>query len=787
MRQDPLVKAERILFGKQVAEGLARAGRMLEAVESDVTLTAEEVEELAQLPTLKALEEQLPNTVWKVFRSGFSKEEWDELVASEACILSESRAQLRTLWLKRHKQRLDESCETAIDLTVRDEDEVEEQSTLVNSCTVAVQKLLDRVGMNARGTVKRVVKARNSADDLPLAKAKGGKKRVEIEGEVQVEGEQQVEQEGSDRVVRQKQKSKAKSKAKEKRKTSTASELSFDEEGEDADAEDDMFIALQPEKDKEEEEAEEAELEDDANDNGSDHHLKSVFGQMLEDVPIVAAMLKEAAAGQVVLNVGPVCAPDLKLASEDACKALLANVEELSRCLRTLPDADEVPPVERWGALLKWWRLVEQALSITGLFDYLRGMRRGKKMVERYAGIVKRLKKDVEEGKALSFIQAKKYDRLGRFLLKFPGFVNQFQLVSLADWQQKLGPQNVVLMDAIEDVLSMEEAIFWSEKVVPAQEEQPVAGMMEEQVFNAFEGQVVEQLDLNQGFRSDGMEVEALDEPQFEDDAQPPAPPVVEEEECLKCGLKAQTVFLECDGPGDDHSFCWKCDGYSGPPPDELPFPGCNDDTTIKTYVFCAEHLKLECCVRPFESYKQRGGELNVGDFVNQVQAVEARFTVELFAAPPEQRQFSAVVPIEPNGWCMFVAAAKGVGLEWDVLVREMVTFARGYLRKKANVVALDDIENVRRLWNELDPLDSDSVQEFWASEAADHLIPMLAAHLDAKDKRAVQFRVWVIGKDGALEMTKLVYPEGDAGQFKRVVDLLKTNKIVEHCDLLKK
>ena len=778
--QDPLVKAERMLFGKRIAKGLARAGRALKAVESDVTLSAEEVEELARLTTLKALEERLPAKAWKVFRSGFSEEKWDELVTSEACILSESRAQLRTLRLKRHKQRLDESCETAIDLTVRDEDEVEEQSTLVNSCTVAVQKLLDRVGMNARGTVKRVVKARNPADDLPLAKAKGGgKKRVEIEGE--------PPQEENDRVVKQKQKSKAKSKAKEKRKVSTASEMSFEEEGEDANAEDDMVVALQPEKDKEEAEGE-AEEEEDAEPEDA-NGLKSVFNRMREDVPVVAAMLKEAASGQgqVVLNVGHVCSPVVELLSGNACKALLANVDQLSRCLTTSFDVpDEVPLAEHWGVLLKWWRLVKRAISIAGLFEHLRGMRKGKKMEERYDRIVKRLKK--KEG-VLSYGYARRHDRLGQFLLKYPRFVNQLQLVSLADWEQTAGPQNVALMDAVEDILSAEEVAFWSKNVVgDAQQGQPapappVPAMVE--VFDAFEGQVDDdQLDQDRHFR-DSMEVEAPDEPDFEDDA----PAVVEEEECPKCGLKAQTVFLLCDGPGKKHFFCWKCDGYSGPPPLELPFPGCDDGTiTIKSYVFCAEHLKLEYCTRPYELYKKtktKGRKLmKIGDFVNHVQADEARQMVAIFTSP--ERQFS-VVAIDPDGWCTFVAAAKGIDMDWRVLVKEMKAFAREYFKSDDNAAPLEDPQEARQLWNQLDPRKKKSVQAFWSSDAADLVVPMLAAHLNAVDTRAVQFRVWMIDEKGELAMTKLVNPEGEMSEFKKVVDLLKTNKIVEHYDLLKK
>lgn len=513
--QEPLVKAERVFFFKRVSDGLARVGRILKAFESDETLDAEEMADLAKLTMLKALEERLPVRVWKVFQSCFSQEEWDELVASEACILSESRAQLRTLWLKRQKQRLDESCETAIDLTIRDEDELEDQFTLVNSCTASIQKLLDRVGMNARGTVKRVPKVL-SRDPV---KAQGCKKRVEVEA---------VDVEGNVCVVKQKPKPKPKVNGKEKRKVSTASELSFDEDDADADADDNMVIALQPEKEKEEEEAEpedepeEEEDDDDASD--SLQQLKIVFDRMRKDVTIVEIMLNEAASGQVILNVGPVCPPDLNLASKDACTVLLANAEQLSRCL-SFPEAGEVPPAERWGVLLKWWRLVEHAFSIAGLFKHLREMRRGKKsMAERYAVILKRLKKKDEQKEVLSYNQARKYDQLGRFLLKFPRFMYQLQLVSLSDWQQKAGPQSESLMKAIKDVLSMEEANFWSEKKV----EQPVeVVIVEEGVSYQFERQFLEQLDLSQGFRGNVMEDEVLDELDFEDDSNTAVPPVV--------------------------------------------------------------------------------------------------------------------------------------------------------------------------------------------------------------------------------------------------------------------
>ena len=101
--------------------------------------------------------------------------------------------------------------------------------------------------------------------------------------------------------------------------------------------------------------------------------------------------------------------------------------------------------------------VAEWSFSVTGLFAHLRGMRKGKKTLrERYVVLMKRLK--AEEGKVLSFKQAERYDRLGSFLLHFPRFVLQLQLVSLADWHQKFGAK--VLMDSLESLLDEEQLQF---------------------------------------------------------------------------------------------------------------------------------------------------------------------------------------------------------------------------------------------------------------------------------------------------------------------------------------
>ena len=136
--------AERAWFAKRLREGLTRTRGVLRAIKNDaLDGDDDDFERLAQLMSVRAVMEALAGLPGEVFRSWFS----DKL---EASIASESQGRLRTLRLKRQKHLLDVSCKCAIDLTVRDEEEVGEQSTLVQGCTTAVQALLSRVGMNAR-------------------------------------------------------------------------------------------------------------------------------------------------------------------------------------------------------------------------------------------------------------------------------------------------------------------------------------------------------------------------------------------------------------------------------------------------------------------------------------------------------------------------------------------------------------------------------------------------------------------------------------------------------------
>jgi hypothetical protein len=77
--------------------------------------------------------------------------------------------------------------------------------------------------------------------------------------------------------------------------------------------------------------------------------------------------------------------------------------------------------------LIQWWRLAARSCETAGIFSRLRlekQKRGGERIQVRYAALKT----------GLSFAQASKYDRLGRFLLDWPEFRFQTKLVTLAHW-----------------------------------------------------------------------------------------------------------------------------------------------------------------------------------------------------------------------------------------------------------------------------------------------------------------------------------------------------------------
>jgi hypothetical protein len=241
-------------------------------------------------------------------------------------------------------------------------------------------------------------------------------------------------------------------------------------------------------------------------------------------------------------------------------------------------------------------------------------------------------------------------------------------------------------------------------------------------------------------------------------------------EKCDDCGLVGGVVFLSCDA-GKQHFFCWRCNGYSSAPLDKVTYPG--SEIRISTYVFCREHLdELESCQRPYKEYLKLAGEnaQSIQDFVNAVQAEEARHMARIFSA-----EF-ALVPVKPNGWCMFSCVALAVRAELAEVVGRMKKFAPSYFRRKEAPCVVENRQTCLTLWKELDVNTQSTIDAFWSSEAGDLLIPMMAECLD------VTICTWSI-QDGKLVKSPLVYPEGNEKDQK--IDLFKSNVLVEHYDLM--
>ena len=106
-----------------------------------------------------------------------------------------------------------------------------------------------------------------------------------------------------------------------------------------------------------------------------------IYSSEREDMAVVTAMMREAAVDGVTLRVEGMHVPDCDLACEAAGKLLWGDEEKLKCCLSCTPGGDDESAVEKWGALIKWWRIVERSFSVTGLFAHLRWMRKGKKML----------------------------------------------------------------------------------------------------------------------------------------------------------------------------------------------------------------------------------------------------------------------------------------------------------------------------------------------------------------------------------------------------------------------
>lgn len=126
-------------------------------------------------------------------------------------------------------------------------------------------------------------------------------------------------------------------------------------------------------------------------------------------------------------------AVDLRRIAEES--RLAGNsIENLRDCLSDLVEAP-VRSIEGLGVLRSWNRTAARACKIAGLFSYIRRLGDGednRNQESRYHEVARAL--DGGGAKVLSYSHARKYDRLGRFLLEFPNFLFQRKFVSFQDW-----------------------------------------------------------------------------------------------------------------------------------------------------------------------------------------------------------------------------------------------------------------------------------------------------------------------------------------------------------------
>ena len=421
--ETPLEK-EKKWFAAQLRKRLLMTRAALKVTGNTILDDDNVVEEISWLASLEEVLDAL-GEAQEMFMAMFNEEKWAKLKASQESI---AQGKVRALRMKRHVSRMSETRQDAVvDLTAATEQSDDGIAEFVETsrslAELAWQKKKDEKGVEQK-------RARKSSKKIEKEQEEGGNEQEEEEVAVEKTRDQP---------------------ARKKR-----------EKEENEDDEDDGFVEkrqLRKKVDVAKEKGENAMVEENT-DTTCDDFL-AALEQAAEDRKTVAAMLKEvAAAEKVVLKLENMAVPDPTAATPARGAVLVTKKEDLVRCLR---ETEPVDQIEQWGDFLKWRRIAKRAFEIAGLFAFLRSRdsEGGSTIAARY----KYATKDV--GKVLSHPHAARYDRLGRFLLEFPQFVNQLQFVKLNDWFQKVTVtkgRSVVVMDAVKKLLSDEQLEFWKKQ-----------------------------------------------------------------------------------------------------------------------------------------------------------------------------------------------------------------------------------------------------------------------------------------------------------------------------------
>lgn len=417
--ETPLEK-EKKWFAAQLQKRLLMTRAALKVTGNAVLDDDNALEEISWLASLEEVLDALGEAN-EMFMAMFSEEKWAKLKASQESI---AQGKVRALRLKRHVSRMAETRQDAVvDLTAATE-------------------------QSDDGIAEFMATSRSLAD---LVWQKKDEKDTGLQQRVR-KPSKKVEQQGNGE--------KEEDVAVEKKRQQPARKKREKEEQEDAD--EDGAVAEKKQLRKKDGDANVKEVVVEENSDITCEDLLASLDQAGEDCKTVLAMLKEAAADaeKVVLKLENMAIPDPTAATLARGAVLVTKKDDLVRCLQESEPKDQI---ERWGDLNKWRRTAKRAYEIAGLFAFLRSRdsEGGTTIAARY----KYATKDV--GKVLSHPHAARYDRLGRFLLEFPQFVNQLQFVKLNDWFQKVTVakgKSVVVMDAVKKLLSDEQLEFWKKQ-----------------------------------------------------------------------------------------------------------------------------------------------------------------------------------------------------------------------------------------------------------------------------------------------------------------------------------
>ena len=165
--------------------------------------------------------------------------------------------------------------------------------------------------------------------------------------------------------------------------------------------------------------------------------------------------------------------PSAENADPGAGAALAGDVEKLRSLVRKESPSSAF---EGWSHLLRWWRIADRAYAFHGLMEHLRELKKKKSAKITAKGGRPKKAEDLEDAwnalvgdihDRISFKQASHYDRIGAFLLKFPGFVWQTHFVTLDQWKctynDRSGARAKNFVTVVKELImmSVEEKNFW--------------------------------------------------------------------------------------------------------------------------------------------------------------------------------------------------------------------------------------------------------------------------------------------------------------------------------------